>query len=338
MMHTTENSGLSDGMATRRPPRWLRSAAMWSTARLAAGMQSIRGNRCRDGFGILMYHRVAHRAPGVSAPTWNVTPERLERQLTGLLARGFEPWPLRKLIQARRESRPIPPNAFAVTFDDGHVNNYSQAWSVLRALQVPATIFLATKYLDTDGPFPFDDWSAAGSSQVPADCWKPLSTTQCGELLAGGLIELGAHTHSHDRFVGRANDFRQDMRACLDLLRDRFEIDHPTFAFPFGANDAEMIEIAKHIGVACCLSTEYRRVGPGDDEFHWGRFNVEASDTAATLAAKLSGWYTSVVSARNTLTRPLANVVRPTRHQRSNGCADAARSDGPGSRRMVSQA
>jgi len=335
MMQTIENTGRSHDRAAPRPPLWLRRAVMWSSARLAAGMQSVWGNRCRDGFGILMYHRVAPHLPGASAPTWNVTPERLERQLTGLLARGFEPWPLRELIKTRRESGTIPANAFAVTFDDGHVNNYSQAWPVLRALRVPATIFLATKYLDADGPFPFDDWSAAGSSRVPADCWKPLTTAQCHELLAGGLIELGAHTHSHDRFIGRADEFRKDMLACLGLLRDRFGIDRPTFAFPFGAKDAEMIEIAKRVGVSCCLSTEYRRVGPGDDEFHWGRFNVEASDTAATLAAKLSGWYTSVVAARKTLSRPLANVVRPTE---SHGSAEDTHSDGSGSRRMVSQA
>jgi hypothetical protein len=100
------------------------------------------------------------------------------------------------------------------------------------------------------------------------------------------------------------------MHTCLDVLRDRFGIDHPTFAFPFGALDAEMIEIAKQVGVACCLSTENRPVGPGDNEFHWGRFNVEASDTVATLAAKLSGWYTTVAALRRKLTRPLKAVAR----------------------------
>ena len=53
---------------------------------------------------------------------------------------------------------------FAITFDDGFENNYVNAWPVLKELNLPATIFVATKYLDSDVPFPFDDWSAAGSS------------------------------------------------------------------------------------------------------------------------------------------------------------------------------
>ena len=61
----------------------------------------------------------------------------------------------------------IPSNVFAVTFDDGYENNYLNALPILRELNVPATIFVATKYLDTDRPFPFDDWSAAGKSGVP---------------------------------------------------------------------------------------------------------------------------------------------------------------------------
>ncbi len=317
-------TGFPDQRTTTLPPRWLRDAVMWSSARLAAGLQAVRGNRCDQGFGILMYHRVAPRIAGAAVPTWNVTPDRLRLQLEGLLDRGFEPWPLRRLIQAYNDSQPVPANAFAVTFDDGHANNYTQAWPVLRELNVPATIFLATAYLDSAQAFPFDDWAAAGSTLVPADCWQPMSTEQCRELLAGGLVDLGAHTHRHDRFLGRPEAFRQDMLACLAVLHDQFGIDAPTFAFPFGARDAEMIDIAKQVGVVCSLSTEYHRVTPNRDPFHWGRFNVESNDTGSTLAAKLSGWYGDVVAARKAVTRPLAGIVRGARVNRNNQTPNGA--------------
>jgi peptidoglycan/xylan/chitin deacetylase (PgdA/CDA1 family) len=274
-------------------PSALRVAAIWAACRVAAGLQSVRGNCCDDGFGILMYHRVAEEVSGVETPTMNVPPQQLRRQLAGLLARGFECWPLRRLIEAHREKRAVPASAFAITFDDGFENNYVQAWPILRELNVPATIFVATKYLDTDRPFPFDDWPASGSSRVARSAWRPLSTRQCEEMLEGGLIDIGAHTHSHEKFLGRCNDFRRDMRLCLDVLRDRFGIVRPTFAFPYGYKSPELVDAARQLGLACSLSTHARRVSPGDDEYEWGRLWAAGNDTPAMLAAKIS-WYTSI--------------------------------------------
>ncbi len=282
---------------------------------MAVGLNSLFGDRQGDAFGILMYHRSTSHAAG-DQPTWNVTPEQMRRQLAGLLSRGFEAWPLEKLIAAQRDSTFVPAGAFAVTFDDGHESNYTEAWPILRELGVPATIFLATKYLDSNRPFPFDDWSAAGLPRVPRDSWRPMTTAQCRELLSGGLISLGAHTHSHERFVGRGAEFRADLDECLSVLRERFDIAEPTFALPFGASDDELIELARQSGVTCCLSTRARRVRKGDDPFTWGRFTVEAADTAAVLAAKLSGWYTTAADASKTLARPLVAVARTARGSR----------------------
>src|SRR4051812_32398715 len=97
-----------------KPQSPARTAATWGAAKVAAGLQNLRGNLRTDGFGILMHHRVASRVPGIDSPTNNVSPDRLRRKLTGLLARGFESWPLTKLVDAHRASRAVPSNVFAV--------------------------------------------------------------------------------------------------------------------------------------------------------------------------------------------------------------------------------
>jgi peptidoglycan/xylan/chitin deacetylase (PgdA/CDA1 family) len=289
-------------------PTLLGRATLRAAGKIAATLQNLFGNRSSDGFGILMYHRSSERFSGVEAPTINVTPQQFRRQLVGLLARGFECWPLTRLIEAHRESLAIPSNAFAITFDDGYENNYLHAWPILRELNLPGTIFVATKYLDTDRPFPFDSWSAAGSSRVPASAWRPLSTKQCEEMLGAGLIEIGAHTHSHERFLGRRAEFCIDMRLCLDVLRDRFGIERATFAFPYGDKNAELVEAARQLDVACSLNTRERRVRPGDDEYEWGRFFAGRNDTPSVLAAKLSGWYTTITKAGNAVTSPFPKL------------------------------
>jgi peptidoglycan/xylan/chitin deacetylase (PgdA/CDA1 family) len=192
-----------------------------------------------------------------------------------------------------------------VTFDDGYENNYLSALPVLEELQVPATVFLATAFLDHHGPFPFDDWSAAGSKRVPDISWRPLTTEECRLMTASGLVELGAHTHTHQRFAGRCQDFARDLETSVAVLRDRFDILQPTFAFPFGLNSPEMIDAAKKAGVRCALTTQPERSHLHTDAFGWGRFAADDADTAATLAAKMNGWYEPVAGVVRAIQKPL---------------------------------
>lgn len=275
------------------------SLARRALAAAAIGLHRLLGMRHRDAVGILMYHRVTQSIPGVPTPTWNVSPERFEEQLAGLLTRGFEPWPLRRVLDYSARGIAMPRRAFVVTFDDGYENNFTQAYPILKRLRVPATLFLATAYLDSDRPFPSDDWLAAGSSEVPADSWRPLTTEQCREMQHGGLVELAAHTHTHDDFRGRPNDLRDDLLICQAELQTRFGLKDATFAFPYGTKQTgfsggELAIAAKEAGVLCSLTTESEVVCAGGDPFDWGRFTAEESDTAAALAAKLSGWHSAL--------------------------------------------
>lgn len=249
------------------------------------------------GFGILMYHRIAPRRKGLTPPTWNVTPEKFRSQLTGLLNLGYEATPLRKVLEMHSKGETIPANWFVVTFDDVYENVYTNAWPVLQELQIPATLFLATQYLDSPNPFPFDDWVHKGHADAHSNDWKPITTPQCEEMQEAGLIELGAHTHCHQDFRGRPKDFYQDLLVCKQELKTRFNIDHPTFAFPYGTKSTgfsggELTQSAKEAGVCCSLTTEDEQVFSTSDPYDWGRFTAEQTDTANTLATKLEGYFT----------------------------------------------
>ena len=268
-----------------------------------AGLASL-CNRCfgpreRQAFGILMYHRIAHRPPHQPQPTWNVPPERFEKQLRGLLARGWQAWPLRQVLSCVDRELPIPRTTFVVTFDDGYANNLIHAAPILTKLHVPATVFLATAYLDTKQPFPSDDWPVAGRPGVPSETWRPLTTEECRRLAASGLIELGAHTHTHADFRGRPESLAEDLRQNLAVLRERFGIEQPLFALPFGTKadgfaSGDFAQAACAAGMACCLTTEAELVHRDDSRFDWGRFAAEEHDTSASLAAKLGGWHTAL--------------------------------------------
>jgi peptidoglycan/xylan/chitin deacetylase (PgdA/CDA1 family) len=270
----------------------------------AAFLNACFGPREKQAFGILMYHRIAVEPAGRPKPTWNVRPRRLEQQLAGLLARGWQAWPLRQVLSCAARDLPIPRKTFVVTFDDGYANNLIHAAPILTRLHVPATVFVATAYLDSKQPFPSDDWPPAGQPGVPSETWRPLTTEECRRLSANGLIELGAHTHTHSDFRGRRDALADDLRQNLTVLHESFGVEQPAFAFPYGTKidgfaSSDLAQAAREVGVTCSLTSEADIVRTGDSPFDWGRFAVEDHDTAGTLAGKLGGWQTALRRLRH---------------------------------------
>lgn len=280
-------------------PLWkqtLLNFAMRSTGRLAACMNGSFGSRANNRPGILTYHRVASRVRGLSAPSHNVEPAAFYSQLKGLLNRGYSFLSLSQLLACTIRDENLPERTVVVTFDDGFASVYSSAFPVLQRLGIPATVFLNTAYVDASEPFPFDAWGVASAGRAPVEAYRPLTTAECREMLDSGLIELGAHTHTHRDLRGRPEEFRVDLARSVKILRDRFDLDDVAFSFPYGSVHAgfaseELIDAARSTGVSCGLTTQPRLIDLSESAFRWGRFNAFSWDTAATLSGKLNGWY-----------------------------------------------
>jgi peptidoglycan/xylan/chitin deacetylase (PgdA/CDA1 family) len=274
----------------------LSNLAKWGVAVIGAGLNRTMGSLDSGRVGILAYHRIAPPVAGLPAPTLNVPPVRFREQLVGLLERGFQVWPLREVLRCAAQQRSVPPRTIVLTFDDAYESTYLHAWPVLEALRLPATVFLSTSYLDSDDPFPFDPWGMAHARRAPATMYCPLRASQCREMMASGLIDLGAHTHTHQDFRGRPAEFQRDVQISVDVLRSSFGVRDVTFAFPYGrpahgtAGDG-LEAAARRTGVICGLTTENVLVNVDGDPFRWGRFSAYAWDSAELLAAKLGGWY-----------------------------------------------
>ncbi len=281
-------------LANRNPVRRAASETVRSTQILAARcLRNGVGFRCWNAFGILMYHRVMPTPAMGTPPTWNVTPQRFQMQLEGLLDRGFEPWRLADMVDASRRGHRIPRNAFAVTFDDGYACLLESALPVLQRLDVPATIFLVTGYLDAMSPMPFDDWPGKHGE---LESRRSLSRHECKILQGSKLIDFGSHTHRHLDYRGRVADFRRDLSTSFEVLESELGVKERLFAFPYGIPKAgfcapEFIGIARNAGAHCAITAEERLVRNGAEAFGWGRMLAAERDNGGTLAAKLSGWY-----------------------------------------------
>jgi peptidoglycan/xylan/chitin deacetylase (PgdA/CDA1 family) len=293
-LHSKEAAPARYHLANRNPLRQTASDLVRQAQILGARfMRRGLGFRCWDAFGVLMYHRVTPVPSAGSAPTWNVTPERLQLQLEGLLERGFEPWRLSDMVDATRRGERIGRNAFAVTFDDGYACLLKHALPVLTRLAVPATVFLVTGYIENPNPLPFDDWP--GRHGAP-ESRRSLNRAECRELLESNLIDFGSHTHQHLDFRGDVAAFRHDLTTSIEYLRHELGVRNPLFAFPYGIPKAgfcppEFMAIARNAGARSGITAEERLIHNGAEPFGWGRMLAAQRDTGGALAAKLSGWY-----------------------------------------------
>jgi peptidoglycan/xylan/chitin deacetylase (PgdA/CDA1 family) len=99
---------------------------------------------------VLVYLRIVDAVPDFLdyAPSgMTVTQADFEAQMRYLL-RHYRVVPLEDIATRVSLGQPLDDSMCAVTFDDGWRDNYTHAFPVLRALNVPATIFLATHFID----------------------------------------------------------------------------------------------------------------------------------------------------------------------------------------------
>jgi len=289
-----------------------------AAAVVSVGLRRVAGDRDGGRLGVLMHHRVSPRIAGLPNPPYNVTPHVFRKQLVGLRSAGYRFIKLSDVLEARQSGIALAPRSVVLTFDDAYESVYCHALPIMRELGIPGIAFLSTSFLDSDEPFPCDPWSRAYRDRVPAQEYRPLRIKQCHEMLASGVFEFGAHTHTHQDFRGRPDDFRADTGQSVEIVRSLFQLPEVPFAFPYGGTaqghaGGELAKAAQAAGACCALTTDSELIDPlVDDPFNWGRFTVFSWETAATLSAKLAGWHAWARSLKRLARRPGAGTPRPS--------------------------
>ena len=127
-----------------------RSGVLWALLRMRAWL--------RRDLRILAYHRVLTVPdPGRFEFDLDLVSTSAEgfRNQMALLKQRFWPIGLFEFVAMLDAGECPPPNAVAITFDDGYDDNYRIAYPILRELDIPATFFVSTGHIDSARPFAY---------------------------------------------------------------------------------------------------------------------------------------------------------------------------------------
>ncbi len=178
-----------------------------------------------------------------------------------------------------------------VTFDDGTADLAEVATPILVRHEVPATVYLATRYVDEGVDFPDDG--------------TPLSWAAVRDMAATGLVTFGSHTHRHlllDRLDPAAAV--DELDRSKDLIEQHAGAPAHHFAYPkavAASDEVEPLVRARYRSAA--LGGNRPNPYAGTDVHRLSRTAVQVSDGAAYFVRKAHGGMALEDSLRRGLNR-----------------------------------
>ncbi len=227
---------------TRAPKRVLKEIA-YATA-LGVFRAGGASGLIRPRITVLLYHRVADDA----RDNLTVGIAQFDRQME-LLRRHCR---ILSLEQVIAQGRPVASDrpVVCVTFDDGYLDNFTNAVPILLRHGVPAAFFVSTGIIGTDNPFPHD--VRRGGARPPAMSWDQV------QRMRDQGFTIGSHSVSHiDCAAAPESLVRQEIVESLGELRRRLGLGDVYFAYPFGGRQhmtPRRLAMVKDAGYAACLS------------------------------------------------------------------------------------
>jgi len=216
-----------------------------------------------DQILILALHRVG-KPPREATLRGLFTSERLLRfQVRLLEAVGFRFTTLREAMSGGGGRKAV------ITFDDGYLDNLTNALPVLGPMNVPATVFAITGDVGKRGC----TWDEAGD-KTPSDM---LTWEQLRELAAKGW-EIGAHADEHVHLAKRPpSEQMKAIRSSVRSIEERLGTEPISFAYPYGSYTEETKGILRSLRVRFAVTTRKPSPGelrPSDDHLELKRLAV----------------------------------------------------------------
>ena len=209
---------------------------------------------------ILLYHRIAI-SPIDSR--YYVPPEKFEAQMKLLHDWEYTTITTRMLIQAITQGAELPPRPCLITFDDGHLDNYTTAFPIMQKYGFFGVLYIVYNYIDAD---------------------QYMKADQILEMHNSGW-EVGSHSLNHlDLTKLDTDNQRAEIVESRELLQSLLGIPIETFAYPFGAKDAAALDDVKFAGYIGAMGASGYTPAQGEwNLFYLQRVEIKGTEDAKTF-------------------------------------------------------
>lgn len=208
--------------------------------------------------------------------------ENFEKHLI-ILKKNFNVISLSNLVNYLIDQTPIPERAVVVTFDDGYVDNYTNAFPLLKRYGIQATFFLVTSFINHD------------INLIPEEGWGGMDWDQVKEMAQSDLINFGVHTHTHTILAKLSRESaKREITTSCSMMLDKLGFSPDLFAYPNGQADdipSYADSILRELGFRAACSTFWRTVNTPKEIMKINRIMINGNDDVEILNLKLSGAY-----------------------------------------------
>ena len=218
---------------------------------------------------ILMYHYVSNPPTGadIYRNDLSVLPENFKEHMLYLVEKGYSTIDLYDLSMAITNKKPLPEKPVILTFDDGYIDNYHNAFPVLKELDLVATFFVATGFIDAGNPNYMD--------------WPMLE-----EMSSAGM-RIEPHSKSHPDLRDEERSFLiYEIQGSQETIAAHTGYIPRYFAHPGGRYDEEVIDILMERDFWGAVTTAPGSLHGFDDRYEWTRQRVRIT-TSLNLFADL---------------------------------------------------
>lgn len=220
---------------------------------------------------ILMYHYVSPLPPDADDVRVGLTvsPEMFRQHIAYLRAEGYQTISLNQLHQALLIGTPLPPKPIILTFDDGHIDHYTNVFPVLREAGYTATFFIITGRADT------------GASNY-------LNWSQISEMAMAGM-SMEAHTKNHFDLRSRSYEFLvYEIMGSVESLEAHTGMPTRMLAYPAGRYDDTTLSVLRSTPIQRAVTTQPGAYHTTDNALEMPRLRITAEMSTAGLAHLLN--------------------------------------------------
>jgi peptidoglycan/xylan/chitin deacetylase (PgdA/CDA1 family) len=219
---------------------------------------------------ILMYHYVSPLPPNADdvRRELSVSPEQFRSHIEYLFYEGYTAISMYQLDEALRTGTELPPKPVVLTFDDGHIDHFTNVFPVLQEFGYTGTFFVITGLTDANDP-------------------NHLSWQQVQQMSDAGM-SMEPHTKNHISLRQRSYDtLIYEMLGSMESLQAYTGRMPHIFSYPVGHYDNDTLSVARTLPIWRAVTTEAGRWHTTDNQLTMPRVRIPGNLSATGLASIL---------------------------------------------------